>query len=435
MTIDSSWIACFKQEAPLAFTAHAPFSPDAVFIDGQIRLMPAGVDGVVSWEDYIQRQFERHISKYFSRGVSCVILAFDDYAHVPSAKNMTQAKRRRHVPSLDFHARDALPPCVPRGEDFSRCISNRAFKAKVIQLVVHRLTTNLSCGESQCLVVDYCGAPVRHYARSLGRPAEAIPGLDRRLGEADVKFVPYADLFKKLQVDSVDGDTLPIALLHMERGYSGRLSVLRLQTRVKDADADKENEVPAKRGPGEDARKSRVYEFVDVSALYEMLVCMVIPQAVLNARLPSHEGHEMSMLSCLIGLSGTDFTRGLPLVSGKSLYDFLPDLWVRLSRCYDPATRQVAPGPALDLLVSRIYHCKFPRHAPDCALDGVLVALRDSKLSEKTKARLPSAETVLCTLQNVNWLLRYWHELSPPDPVQPEFGYVRVRSGAVQFAA
>jgi hypothetical protein len=441
MTIDSSWIACFKEEVPVAFTSHPPFLPDAVFVDGQIRLMPAGIDGLVSWEDYIQRQFERHIAKYFSRGVSCVILAFDDYAHVPPAKNMTQAKRRKNVPSLDFHARDALPPCVPRGEDFTRCISNRAFKAKVIQLVVHRLTTNLACAEGQCLVVDYSGAPVRHYARSLCRPPEPIPGLDRRLGEADVKFVPYADLFPKLQVDSVDGDTLPIALLHMERGHSGRISVLRLQTRVKQAAEEARPPAAAKRpradsDPAAAARRApRVYEYVDVALLYEALVGVVIPQSVGRARVASHEGQEMSMLVSLIGLSGTDFTRGLPLVSGRSLYDFLPDLWVRLCRSYDPQGRRLLPEAAVDLLVSRIYHCKFQNHAPDAEMAPVLAALRGSKLSEKTKDRLPSPEVVLCTVQNVNWLLRYWHELSPPDPVQPEFGYVRLRSGAVQFAA
>ena len=90
MTIDSSWIACFKEEVPAAFARRPPFPPSAVFCDGQIRLMPSAIEGVVSWEEYIQRQFERHIKRYFERGVSCVILAFDDYAHVPAAKSMTQ---------------------------------------------------------------------------------------------------------------------------------------------------------------------------------------------------------------------------------------------------------------------------------------------------------------------------------------------------------
>lgn len=452
MTIDSSWIACLKEEVPAAFTQHPPFQPDAVFIDGQIRLMPAGIEGVVPWEDYIQRQFERHVARYFQKGVSCVILAFDDYANVPSAKNMTQAKRRKHVPSLEFNARDCLPPSVPTGEEFTRCISNRTFKSKVIQLVVHRLVSNLQCAEGQCLVVDYAGPPVRHYARSSGRAPEPIPGLRGGLGEADVKFVPYLDIYAKLQVDSVDGDSLPIALLQLERGHAGRVSVLRLQTRVKSAEDSaaaaqaKPAAAAAAAKPAAAAAKpaaqplnackkqGRVYEFVDVRLLYEIITGYVVPQCVGRAGLPSHKGHEISMLVCLIGLSGTDFTRGLPLVSGKSLYDFLPDIWLRLCRSYDPGVCQLCPDRAADLLVSRIYHKKFQKHSPDSGLSEVLAAIQGSKLSEKTKARLPTGDVLRCTLRNVNWLLRYWRELDPPDPVQPEFGFARGRGGAVQFA-
>jgi len=452
MTIDSSWIACFKEEIPAAFASHPPFRPDAVFIDGQIRLMPSFVEGVMSWEDYIKNQFERHVSKYFARGVSCVILAFDDYAHVPSAKSMTQTKRRRNVPALDFHARDCLPPCVPRGEDFTRCISNRAFKSKLIQLVIHRLTTNLDCAEGQCLVVDYVGSPVKYFGRKSESLPEAIPEFGP-LGEADVKFVRYAEIYDKLQVDSVDGDSIPIALLMMERGHSGNVSVLRMQTRVKSAHGEggepaakkaktakpllEQPAAPAAAGSSVAERKvsGRVYEYVDVRLMYEVLTGYVIPQCVGRAKLPSHLGHEISMLVCLVGLSGTDFTRGLPLVSGKTLYDFLPNLWMRLCRSYDPAARQLVPDAALDLLVSRIYYLKFQKHAPDAEMREVLAALRGSKLSAKTKERFPSAETLLCTLRNTNWLLHYWHGLSPPDPVQPQFGYVRLRTGAVQFAA
>ena len=75
-----------------------------------------------------------------------------------------QTKRRRHLPPVEFHARDALPPCVPAGERWTQCISNRTFKSKVIQLVIHRLTSTLDTllpGDSQCLIVDYMGAPVR----------------------------------------------------------------------------------------------------------------------------------------------------------------------------------------------------------------------------------------------------------------------------------
>ena len=91
MTIDSSWIACLKEEVPAAFTPHAPFHPDAVFCDGQIRLMCPAVDGLLTWDEYIERQFTRHLERYLARGVACVVLAFDDYGHVPEAKSMTQA--------------------------------------------------------------------------------------------------------------------------------------------------------------------------------------------------------------------------------------------------------------------------------------------------------------------------------------------------------
>jgi hypothetical protein len=449
MTIDSSWIACFKEEVPCAFTPRPPFQPDAVFVDGQIRLMPPTVEGMLTWDDYVFRQFKKPVYNYFARDVSCVVLAFDDYAHVPAAKNMTQAKRRKNVPSLDFHARDCLPPCVPRGEEFTRCISNRTFKSKVIQLVVHQLVSSLRCDEGQCLVVDYAGHPVRHYSVDSRRPSEPISEFGP-LGEADVKFVRYTDIFPKLQVDSVDGDSLPIALLQMERGHSGRISVLRMQTRIKGdppASSVAAAKPPAKKArvadgppaaaPAEEPRRpSRVYEYVDVRLLYEALVGTVIPQVVgRGTRVPSHAGHEISMLVCLIGLSGTDFTRGLPLVSGKTLYEFMPQLWMRLCRCYLPAERRLAPEAALELLVSRIYHEKFPRHSPDSELGAVLGALQRSKLSGKTKERLPTPEVLLCTVKNVNWLLRYWHEMDPPDPVQPEFGFCRGRGGAVMFEA
>ena len=90
MTIDSSWIACLKEEAPDAFTSLPPFAPDAVFCDGQIKLMCPAVGELFTWADYIFRQFSRGLQRYLDTGTDCVVLAFDDYRHVPSAKYMTQ---------------------------------------------------------------------------------------------------------------------------------------------------------------------------------------------------------------------------------------------------------------------------------------------------------------------------------------------------------
>lgn len=71
-----------KADTPEAFTKESPCSPDAVFIDGQIKLMCPNIDGTLTWDMYIERQFEKHVHKYFTRGIKTVILAFDDYAQV-----------------------------------------------------------------------------------------------------------------------------------------------------------------------------------------------------------------------------------------------------------------------------------------------------------------------------------------------------------------
>ena len=352
-----------------------------------------------------------------------------------------QTKRRRHLPPLEFHARDALPPGVPAGDRWMQCISNRTLKSRVIQLVIHRLTSTLSTllpGDSQCLIVDYQDAPVRYTKIAPPTPLTG-PTMSTPLGEADVKFVRYAGMFEKLQVDSVDGDSIPIALLHMERGGLGQVSVLRLETKLKEQkDAAAQASKKIKLTPGAAAatkRPARVYEYVDIRLLFDALRCMIIPQCTGRAPLASHDGHEMSMLVCLIGLSGSDFTRGLPLVSGKTIHDYLPSIWTRLARAYDTSTRQLNPDAALDVLVSAIYRRKFDKHC--CVgggLDEVLSSIKTSSLSIKTRERLPSRETLHCTVRNVNWLLCYWHQPDYPDPVQPQFGFVRDRKG-VRFDA
>ena len=108
-----------------------------------------------------------------------------------------QVKRRRHLPPVDFNPRDALPPCVPQGERWQQCIANRTFKSKVIQLVIDQLTGSMiELGEGQSLIIDYQGHPTR-YLR--GGESMTMSGF-KPLGEADVKFTRYADMFDKLQV-------------------------------------------------------------------------------------------------------------------------------------------------------------------------------------------------------------------------------------------
>lgn len=93
MTIDSDWVEVMKSEAPEAFTKSPPFPPQAAYIDGMPLLMAAGTTR--RWDDLVKRNFANPITRYFRMNAKTVVLAFDDYKFVPSAKSITQANRSK----------------------------------------------------------------------------------------------------------------------------------------------------------------------------------------------------------------------------------------------------------------------------------------------------------------------------------------------------
>lgn len=216
MTIDSTWLCAFKEELPHAFTKKRPFDPDAAFVDGQIRLMQGAQSEPLTWDDFIYRQFSRHLQRMYDV-CDVVVLAFDNYEHVPAAKGMTQAKRRKNIPALPFSAHSELPCMVPDGERWIQCIANRTFKTRVIDLVILRLPAILLTGyPNRRLIIDY-QEPVEYRVnpREGGISRTILEGMPA-MGEADLKFTRHADRFGSLLVDSIDGDSIPIALIHHE---------------------------------------------------------------------------------------------------------------------------------------------------------------------------------------------------------------------------
>ena len=473
MTIDSSWIASFKEEAPEAITKLPPFQPKAVFCDGQIRLMRGNSQGLLTWDDYIWQQFQAHIAKFYrNHGVSTVILAFDDYAHVPEAKCMTQLKRRRHIPKLEILAREPLPPVCPCGARWEQSIANRVFKAKVIARVIEVLPGLLNLRQGQSLIIDYAGAPIEHTPSADGTLISRKLEHLCPLGEADIKFPRYAEIYRDLLVDSVDGDSIPIALVHTETAFRDltmgtmrtedltssppRISIYRITTRV-DTDEEPSQSTGKRKKPADSAstgasttphpsqpkRAKRTFEYVSIPALFSALRT-VVAQCLGRAGCPSHNQHYISMLVSLIGLTGTDFSRQLPQVSGKTLFNLLPDLIASLLISYDPSEGQLNIYQATDRLVAGIYAVKFRTHVTNrpsqSSLKTILATLRASKLSERTRSFLPTNEQILCTVRNVNWILRYWRNptLTPtPTELNPDgiatYGFVR-RNGLVGYA-
>jgi hypothetical protein len=463
MTIDSSWLHAFKEDSPHAFTQRHPFHPHAIFVDGQIKLMQGFQREPLTWDQFIHRQFTRHLQKWFETS-DVVILAFDNYEHVPRAKCMTQAKRRKNIPAIPFSEHSELPAMVPEGERWTQCIANRTFKTRVIDLIVLRLPQLLlPSGEQhrkKRLIIDYQQPREFQYNPDERRVTSAVVLGMPPLGEADVKFTRYTSLFPKLMVDSIDGDSVPIALMHLERSLRSttpqripEISIYRMELRLVGttrsttvAGKKRNSPEPTSGEPDEDKhskRERRTYEFVHINPLYWGLK-QAIAQSVGRVTIPTHQDHEMAMLVALIALTGTDFTRNLPQMSGKTVFSFLPDIWGALVASYDPYKDALRVETAPELLVAHLYRTKFPRHVtavPGLSLAGLLEHLRHApKISPRVKTTFPTAARIECTVRNVNWVLAYWGGCGnedggiPPNPIQPEFGFRLLPNGATEYA-
>jgi hypothetical protein len=287
------------------------------------------------------------------------------------------------------------------------------------------------------------------------------------LGEADIKFMRYADLYRDLLVDSVDGDSVPIALLHHEQciremtggsmnaedltGAPPRVCIYRITTRtsVDETAAAKPSKKKAKGATGvpvvpepKVARCAhRTFEYVNIPMLYSS-IRDIFSQCMGRSCCPSHSGHTMAMLTALIGLTGTDFTRQMPQVSGKTVFNYLPDVMPLLIRSFNVEENQLDVHAAANGLVSGIYKNKFETHlrqhasAPTTTLQTILHTLRHSKLSQRTCDGLPTVPQIECTVRNVNWLLHYWtHPETVPPPIDADstFGFAK-RKGIVVYA-
>ena len=91
-------------------------------------------------------------------------------------------------------------------------ILNRTFKARVIELVCLRLPQRLlEKWPAKQLIIDYRDCTQYSFVdgKAVARTLEMKP-----LGEADVKFARYSDMFDKLIVDSIDGDSVSSGVLN-----------------------------------------------------------------------------------------------------------------------------------------------------------------------------------------------------------------------------
>jgi hypothetical protein len=378
MTIDSGWVKILKRGAPAAFAAKLAAVPGTVFIDGQIKLMKG--DHVKTWKQYVEMQFFHTIDRCFQTGAHTVVLGFDNYAHVPTAKNMTQRKRSQHVPPVEFASTDELPSVLPPYWDAA--MRNRSFKAKVMTLVCNNVRRKYA-EHPRTVVIDFRGE-----VEVLGAP-RALPPLltaspPARRGECDIKAFAYAQADAPLLICSTDGDFVPLSLLQIERALEAGLPAPRIFLYRIRVHVDEVGAMIASTG----------CDF-----------CMNLPQLG-PARLWTHRHALKGALSSVEGELSADDVLAFLVRAYTELFT--------LRVCIDRA-----PTLALD--------------ARDRAV-SVLVAVRQSaNVAERVRQSMWTPSRLIAHAKNAAWTVQYWTLLHEhPDPITGDYGYDS-QAGVVQF--
>ena len=128
----------------------------------------------------------------------------------------------------------------------------------------------------------------------------------------------------------------------------------------------------------------REWEYVDIPKLHKAMQEAFSRISPMLPRNPLHKFHYMRMLSVLIGLSGTDFSRGLPFVGPGTLWSIVCESGATFSallRAYDLKTGLLDTVAARDSLACNIYMHKFASHFQK---DGIVAGTKKRKGSSSS---------------------------------------------------
>eukprot|EP00961_Rhodomonas_salina_P118595 1596801-Rhodomonas_salina.1 len=181
MTIKAEWLQAWKAEDARPYSDRCSHAADVVFIDCQIKLMKA--HSIQTWKELCYWNFVSLIKRHLQDSVRTVVLAFNDYALVPSAKNTTQRKRVRHVPQVAVDSNETLPATILGGVHHEPHLQDKGDPPDLeggppglVQLQ-----------PGQRLIIDHAGHPVEYTVDAAPRALTHLAPL----GEADVKFLLY----------------------------------------------------------------------------------------------------------------------------------------------------------------------------------------------------------------------------------------------------
>lgn len=438
MTIHSDWSRILHEECPSAFVKGIPRGDHRVgIIDGHLQLMRLH-SGIPTWDAFAEYLFVRPIMRLFEAGCATVVLCFDSYDNVPAYKSMTQNMRvAKHSEVKVFLPHQELPSCIP--PDAMLFLMNRHFKLKVIDLLCSKVPGGVGLKPGQRLVLDYRKVVV--YEHGCCVPAPLDPTLVP-MGESDVKFCRYVHRFGNALVHAIDGDYLVIALLYYARygmNPNNKMFIYRhLSTLSKKGDDGAGEGTKRKRQKTEAESKC----WVDMQLLFAVIarsvwMSMGTPPLNPTTRAVFTDADAVVSAVFLMLSAGTDFSRGLPLVGPKRMWDALPSIAM-------PLLLAVRGAPEVDEdlftqnVVGKLYKAVYERQlkkAPRSDLASVLGALSTSALAPSTKGRLPTEERVTTTLRNVKWVVKYWETINgvPETPLDGTYGFSMGSDGVVCF--
>jgi hypothetical protein len=331
---------------------------------------------------FLYSQFTSLINRHFrDYGCKTVVLAFDDRRHVPRAKAITQLKRRSNVEIIEFTELDVLPNDVPAS--WKEAILNQCFRNRVIDLVCTNVPRLVEPPASGCaLVIDWID--VREYRYSADAPEPSVTVLSSEVygetpvGEADIKFAFW---MRRLQcpmlIEATDGDYIPIALGLKSRDIEAPVWILKSW------------------------KEETGYEYIDIEGIYAFLQHKF--QRASRGR-QCCPWWEIKLFITLLGLSGTDFTRGLPLISPQRMWENLP----LIIRAFEMEDEDAISLPQGKRIVEMLYADAFSKHIDSFTRRSIWKQAQDSKLGARTKGLIPTDGRILCTLRNLNFLMAYW---------------------------
>eukprot|EP00961_Rhodomonas_salina_P213797 2887469-Rhodomonas_salina.2 len=274
------------------------------------------------------------------------------------------------------------------------------------------------------------GPPTVYRAKQEPQVMEQFPPL----GEADIKFFRYAVHFGSLVAMATDSDYIPISLIRLEKmtktnEREPRLFLQRLRVNNDSPEAKKLQ-------TGDKKRSARETEYVDMNLLRLGLTDALRQASMGPSRVSTAHSHDCAWMNALCALvalfGGTDFSRGIPQLGPKRVWDAMDRLAPQLAQSFDLETGQFKEEETMNTVVARIYGMVFAAHiGGGGGLQSAINALRNSKLSERTRQQIPSCEYVLTSVRNANWVLLYWGG-EQRDEMSGDFGYKK-RGNAVTY--